>query len=170
MARRYNCLMSLTTSQWHTRFLYQSTWTQHIRRFLFSKAKIGNADTVLEVGCGTGAILSQTDTNAQLFGLDTEFVRLEFASKDTSVSADFVAGDALYLPFRSNTYDITFCHYLLLWLSNPEAAISEMIRLTCHDGYVIAFAEPDYSHRIDFPPRTTIHRRVTSRSAQSPRC
>jgi ubiquinone/menaquinone biosynthesis C-methylase UbiE len=58
--------------------------------------------------------------------------------------------DALALPFPDGTFDITCCHFLLLWVDDPLAALRDMKRVT--RGHVLALAEPDYSHRVDAPP------------------
>ena len=42
---------------WHTRYLQQAAWTRDLRTYLFEQAGLVNARRVLEVGCGTGAIL-----------------------------------------------------------------------------------------------------------------
>jgi SAM-dependent methyltransferase len=65
-------------------------------------------------------------------------------------------GNAYYLPFPEHTFDICFCHFLLLWLTNPDLALIEMRRVTRSGGAVIAFAEPDYGGRIDFPEELSI--------------
>ena len=62
-----------------------------------------------------------------------------------------VNGDGYRLPFKDRSFDFTFCHYLFLWLKEPEKVVREMIRVTKKGGYVIAAAEPDYKSRIDFP-------------------
>ena len=43
------------------------------------------------------------------------------------------------------------CHFLLLWVRDPLQVLLEMKRITKSGGHIIAFAEPDYSHRIDKP-------------------
>jgi hypothetical protein len=44
---------------------------------------------------------------------------------------------------------------VLLWLEHPEIAVHEARRVTKPGGAVIAFAEPDYGGRVDFPTEFT---------------
>ena len=52
---------------------------------------------------------------------------------------------------RCAIFDITFCHFLLLWVRDPLQALREMKRVTRPGGSILALAEPDYDHRIDKP-------------------
>jgi SAM-dependent methyltransferase len=56
------------------------------------------------------------------------------------------------LPFSAETFGVTFCHYLLMWVNGPIQILEEMRRVTRPDGWVIALAEPDHQARIDYPP------------------
>jgi len=60
-----------------------------------------------------------------------------------------VEGNAMELPFPDKSFDIVYSHYLLLWVKDPLQALKEMKRVS--NGYVIAFAEPDYRERVDAP-------------------
>jgi ubiquinone/menaquinone biosynthesis C-methylase UbiE len=62
-----------------------------------------------------------------------------------------VQGNALALPFPDRNFDIVYCHFLLLWVSDPLLALQEMKRVTKPGAPVLAFAEPDYSVRQDEP-------------------
>jgi SAM-dependent methyltransferase len=66
-------------------------------------------------------------------------------------AASLTCGDALSLPYPDGRFDITFCHFLLLWVSDPRKAVAEMKRVTRPGGHVLALAEPDYSARVDEP-------------------
>jgi len=46
---------------------------------------------------------------------------------------------------------VVYCHFLLLWVKDPMQALLEMKRVTADNGHIIAFAEPDYTARIDKP-------------------
>jgi SAM-dependent methyltransferase len=135
---------------WHARFLQQATWTRDLRSYLFECAGLAQARRVLEVGCGTGAILFDLSTRAAVHGLDLEASRLAEAHVHAPAAA-LTCGDALSLPYPAGIFDITFCHFLLLWVSDPLRALLEMKRVTRSGGSVLALAEPDYSHRRDKP-------------------
>ena len=135
---------------WHKRYTHQATWTRDLRTYLFEKAGLANARHILEVGCGTGAILHELVTPASIFGLDINLSSLA-ECKINAPKAELVQGNALSLPYSSQTFEIVYCHFLLLWVRDPVQALLEMKRVTKSDGHIIAFAEPDYSQRIDKP-------------------
>jgi ubiquinone/menaquinone biosynthesis C-methylase UbiE len=163
----------LQPEAWHTRFVQQARWTRDLRLYLSARAGISKtrrdasqAMRILEVGCGTGAILrdwTQADdpTQAalpdavahlprQIFGLDIDAAHLHLAAQ-AAAAAHFVQGDAFRLPYADHSFDLLYCHFLLLWLGDPLPALQEMKRLTRPGGAVLALAEPDYGGRIDYP-------------------
>ena len=89
-------------------------------------------------------------TPASLHGLDLAPAALAEA-KIHAPGAHLVHADALSLPYPDFTFDITFCHFLLLWVRDPLQAAREMARVTRPGGHVLALAEPDYSQRVDKP-------------------
>ncbi len=135
---------------WHTRYTQQANWTRDLRAYIFEKVGLKNVRRVLEVGCGTSAILSELPKQPQIFGLDINRDALAESSVHAP-NALLVEGDALELPYPNKLFDIVYSHFLLLWVHDPLRALQEMKRVTRADGYVIAFAEPDYSSRIDEP-------------------
>jgi len=136
---------------WHARFLQQAGWTQDLRVYLFERARIAEAHAILEVGCGTGAVLADKMLSpAAVHGLDFDTFRLREAKVNAPV-ARLTCGDAMYLPFHDAAFDVTFCHFLLLWVQDPLKVLNEMKRVTHPGGTVLAIAEPDYSSRVDKP-------------------
>jgi len=147
--------MGLSPSDWHLRYLQQALWTRDLRRYLLGRAGIAQANRALEVGCGTGAILSEIpDTRSanslEIHGLDINQENLELARAHAPTS-NLIQGDAHFLPYETASIDLTFCHFLLLWVRDPIQTIAEMKRVTRSGGAVIALAEPDYGGRIDYP-------------------
>lgn len=146
---------------WHRRYLQQAQWTRDLRTYIFKQAGLNDtshvhtaalrpAALVLEVGCGTGAILSELPENISLHGLDID--RAALAQCRVHVPAAYlIQGNALQLPYTNKTFDIVYCHFLLLWVKDPLQALLEMKRLAKSGASVIAFAEPDYTARLDEP-------------------
>jgi len=137
---------------WHARFSQQACWTRPLRQYLYEKTGLANANRILDVGCGPGALLPELaqSTPAAIHGLDLNLPALKQAATHAP-SAALTCTDAHTLPYPDNTFDISLCHYLLLWVHNPISVLCEMLRVTRPDGYVLALAEPDYTHRHDAP-------------------
>ncbi len=131
------------------RYRRQAEWTRELREYIFEKAGLARARRILEVGCGGGAVLSGVPRgSAARFGLDLDPAALgELPLYAPGVFP--VRADGRFLPFARRSFDIAFCHYLLLWVKEPLQVVREMARVA---RFVIAFAEPDYSRRIDEPP------------------
>ncbi len=143
----------LRDGEWHQRYSQQARWTQDIRRYLFNKVSSKDGEKVLEIGSGTGAVLNQLaeEFPFSLTGVDINLPRLVFAKTNNSVFHQ-VGADGYQLPFPSDTFSASFCHYLLLWVEYPQKILMEMCRVTQSGGYIISLAEPDHEARIDYPP------------------
>jgi ubiquinone/menaquinone biosynthesis C-methylase UbiE len=135
---------------WHTRYIQQAKWTRDLRTYLFEKAGLEGASRVLEVGCGTGVILSELPSHISLHGLDIDPAALNQCQVHAP-AASLIRGNALELSYSNKSFDIVYCHFFLLWVNDPLQALLEMQRVTKAGAHVIAFAEPDYTARIDKP-------------------
>lgn len=135
---------------WHTRYTQQASWTRDLRDYIFNKAGLNPSYRILEVGCGTGAILSSFSTFPIVYGLDIDHRNLRDC-RIHAPNAVLVEADVKTLPYPDESFDITYSHFLLLWVGDPLRALLEMKRVTRPSGYVIAFAEPDYLNRVDAP-------------------
>jgi ubiquinone/menaquinone biosynthesis C-methylase UbiE len=140
---------------WHRRYLQQANWTRDLRTYLFKRAGLDHASHVLEVGCGTGAVLSELPDHPALHGVDIDHESLA-RCQIHAPAASLTQGDALHLPYPNKVFDIVYCHFLLLWVGNPLQALLEMKRVAKTGAHVIAFAEPDYTARVD-EPRELVH-------------
>src|SRR6266498_4655381 len=73
----------LERMDWHRRYIQQAKWTRDLRTYLFKRADLADASRVhrtaslvLEVGCGTGAILSELPDHISLYGSDIDAAAL----------------------------------------------------------------------------------------------
>src|SRR5262249_690674 len=91
---------------------------------------------ILDVGCGTGDVLSMLARkipSAKLYGVDLSQKMIEF-SKKKNPNASFVVGNAEKLPFGDNEFDlvlntISFHHY-----KHAQDAINEAYRVLKPNG------------------------------------
>ena len=145
--------MPLTLAEWDARFRQQAAWTQDLRSYLYPKAGLERAKAVLDVGCGSGALIPELSAHSQakVYGLDLDLERLDLAMCKFPAGI-YAGGDAHALPFPSHAFDLTLCHFLLLWVDDPVRVVREMKRVTKPGGVVLALAEPDYGGRLDYPP------------------
>jgi SAM-dependent methyltransferase len=158
----------LSVADWHRRFEQQAGWTDLLRQHLFSQFDLTSDSTILEVGCGTGAITRRLHdlSPTRLIGVDIDFFRLQFAAcQDTATQ--FLAADGLRLPLASASVDLALCHFYLLWMHDPLQAIREMTRVTRPGGIVALLAEPDYGGRIDFPTELARVGQLQTRALQA---
>jgi len=145
--------MSLSTYQWHQRYQQQARWTQNLRQFLYDQVGIQRAHKILDIGCGTGVLEKELNriSSSHVFGLDIDISPLRVAM-DYASNSIYTVGDGLCIPYQPGIFDITMCHFLLLWGKKPLRMVEEMARVTRPQGFVLAIAEPDYGGRIDYPP------------------
>ena len=107
-----------------------------IVEFINNKFKVGQANNVLEIGCGMAEIINYISKNIKYNGLDpSEFMinKLKLKYPDQSLHIGF----SEELPFGNNTQDIVFSCQVLEHVYNPPKAISEMIRVTKPGGFIL---------------------------------
>jgi ubiquinone/menaquinone biosynthesis C-methylase UbiE len=142
---------ALPPSLLHARYQQQARWTADLRQYLYRQIGLARERRALEVGCGSGAILGELVAQLPLVaGLDYDRAALTLAQVNAA-GAPLSIGDAHDLPFATASFDLSLCHFLLLWVADPGRVLREMRRVTRPGGWVLALAEPDYGGRVDFP-------------------
>jgi SAM-dependent methyltransferase len=99
----------------------------------------------------------------RLFGLDISRPNLRLASQQVP-QAILSQADAHCIPFPDECFNIVLCHFLLLWVSQPEQVVREMTRVLKTGGAFLALAEPDYGGRIDYPDELTLAGRLQTQA------
>ncbi|MFN2291645.1 MAG: methyltransferase domain-containing protein [Anaerolineae bacterium] len=142
----------MTPAQWDEQFARQAGWTRATRAHLCRRANLLRAQRVLDVGSGTGVITEELAerTRAEVIGIDHDPKMVAYA-QDQHGRVAYRLGDAHDLPFANAWFDITVCHFLLLWCRDASRVAAEMVRVTRPGGSVLVCAEPDYGGRIDHP-------------------
>ena len=136
---------------WHSRYVLQALWTAKLRQFLLNQVNARPGEQILEVGSGTGALFPDFESRGlRVVGLDYKPKRCQYSLPYNS-RRTVICGNAYDIPAADHSFDLSVCHYLLLWLKEPERALAEMARVTKQGRHIIAFAEPDYQSRIDYP-------------------
>jgi malonyl-CoA O-methyltransferase len=104
---------------------------------------IGVPESVLDIGCGTGQLLSslrEQFPQSRLYGLDLAHNMTRCASERLGPDALFVNGDAEFLPFRDGTFNQLVSTSTLQWLDTLNLFFQQAHRVTQFDGLVcVAF-------------------------------
>ena len=92
---------------------------------------------ILDLAAGTGtSSAALAETGAYVVASDISLGMLEQGRRQQP-AIDFVAGDALALPFPDDTFDAVTISYGLRNVENTEAALREMRRVTRPGGRVV---------------------------------
>lgn len=112
--------------------------------------------TVLDVGCGTGAITrgiaEAAGPNGLVIGMDSNPSLIEKARKAHGEipGLSFEIGDIYNLPYH-HQFDIVTCSRLLIWLSDPLKALKMMTAAAKMGGRILIV---DYNHeKISWDPQ-----------------
>jgi SAM-dependent methyltransferase len=91
---------------------------------------------ILEAGCGTGQTLALLSDRHETYGLDISRAALALAKTSCK---NPVLGSIFNIPFRENTFDLTYNSGVIEHFRDPDnvIAIREMARITKPSGKVI---------------------------------
>jgi SAM-dependent methyltransferase len=137
----------------HNQYQRQAAWTKALRLFLYRRVHLARKRNILELGAGSGVILSEISerTGARLCGIEAD-PRMTALAKTQYPGIEFRTARAEKLPFPENSFDLIVTHYFWLWQKDPEAVLSEAHRVLKKGGHLVSLCEPDHMGRIDEPP------------------
>ena len=141
--------------------LHETRTAQNSAAFLLAKLQSLKASNphlkLLDVGAGSGTIsvsFAQLITDGHVTGIDLNATILPraraVAEKAGVQNIDFQEGSIYKLPFADETFDVTFCHQVLIHIGTPWDALREMLRVTKRGG-VVAAREGDYETEAVWP-------------------
>jgi SAM-dependent methyltransferase len=107
---------------------------------IIEAAGVGDGDSVLEVGCGTGVlareVIKKVGSTGSVTGLDLSESMLEVA-RNICPDAHFQQGNATDLPFDDESFDVAIASFVLMFVPDPVQAVSELWRVLKPGGRMI---------------------------------
>ena len=101
------------------------------KRLMLDMLKPVRGDSVIDIGCGTGANLSSfVEMGLQVTGLDPSPYMLDVAAKNLGNRVDLHRGFAEDLPFDDNSFNYACLVTTLEFVENPQKAFEEACRIT----------------------------------------
>ncbi len=122
---------------------YDSKWSFYVEsttRETIERLGLRATDRLLDVGCGTGALLqrlSETHPVEQLSGVDPVPEMLGIARQRLSPAIDLREGWAERLPFAAERFDVVVSCNMFHYIREPLAALTEMKRVLRPGGRLV---------------------------------
>lgn len=122
---------------------YMGRWSKLIAQKFLSWLAIPPACIWLDLGCGTGTItrlILESYQPKKIYSIDSssDFIR-DAQESILNPAVHFKVGQAESLELDSNSIDVAVSGLVLNFVSKPEAAVSEMMRVTQPGGTIGIF-------------------------------
>ena len=129
-------------------------WESHIDnifRIFDQNLRTYAPHNILDIGCGNGdrtiRIAKYYNVSmSNVHGLDYNVDLMTTCKKAFNASSIDLETDAI--PYKDNTFDLVICNQVLEHLKNYKKTISEAIRVTKNEGYIV-FGIPNLAHLIN---------------------
>lgn len=117
-------------------------WSRVLAEKFLDFSGIEDGERVLDVGCGTGALiasLAAQTARSKITGIDPVGPFVDYARRDiTSSRVKFALGDAVKLPYPSDSFDRCLSLLVIMFIRDCGRAVDEMRRVTRPGGTVAA--------------------------------
>src|SRR3984893_16596224 len=130
-------------NEYGTMFRVEEThwWYHALHRLIFQALESELPDwrdrKILDVGCGTGAVLQRLGNPEKNVGIDLAPEAISFCRRRGL--SNVREGDVCALPFSDDSFDAVICSSVLYhqWVADVEAAVREMYRVVIPGGMVL---------------------------------
>lgn len=119
----------------------QARLTWPAERGLLAATPLASDAVVVEIGCGSGALLTRIGElfpGRRLVGVDHDGALLARAA-DAAPAAELLVADAAAVPLPDASADLVVMRYVLQHLADPVTALREAHRLLRPGGHCVAF-------------------------------
>ena len=122
---------------------YDRRWSFYVERTLretLRRLEFEPGESLLDVGCGTGALLEALSTsvpNAKLSGVDPSPEMLEMARRRLGEAVLLEQSHAESLPFSDASFDVVVSTNAFHYFRNPLGALEEMARVLRPNGRLV---------------------------------
>lgn len=122
---------------------YDARWSSYVEatsRETLARLCLKPADRLLDVGCGTGALLrhlSLAHPTTRMFGVDPVPEMLAVARRRLPPAIQLATGWAEQLPFESEQFDVVVSCNMFHYIRQPMNALREMSRVLRSGGQLV---------------------------------
>ena len=130
---------------------FMGRWSREIAKGFLTWLQAPTDAAWLDIGCGTGALISSLAASGQAglaVGVDPSLDFVRYAAQHTK-QARFAVSDALALPLMNDAFDVVMSGLALNFIPNPAVALGEFVRVAKPGATVTAYVW-DYAGKMEF--------------------
>jgi ubiquinone/menaquinone biosynthesis C-methylase UbiE len=112
-------------------------YSKSMHPFILEELRRAPFASILDVGCGTGTILSMVGDGVRKAGLDISPPMVSKARQKLGADADLRVRDSEFLPWPDDSFDVVICNLSFHHYEHPQTVLKEMRRVLKNAGRVI---------------------------------